>query len=724
MFLLNPYFLLGLVATGIPIILHFFNLRKLKTIEFSTLIFLKELQKTKIRRLKIRQLILLLLRIFIIVCIVLAFSRPALRGNVGTIIGAAARSTVVVIIDDSYSMTASNSKGELFVQAKETAFSIVDALQEGDEVYLLRLSEFEATLPVDQLLPLTDKNVLRKMISEMQPSYVHKKIDDALRIVARLLTASTNVNREVYIVSDFQSTNFDRTTKKEASPELLFSDLTCVYLASFTADNKVNAGIESATIPTSLFETGKPFLIECRVKNFSSQALKNHAISVYLDGIRIIQRGIDLAAGVAANVEFAVVPSATGFHDVFIELEDDDLQYDNRYFFSVYIPRQINILLAGPPEETRFVQLALATRQGGDTAGFHIDALPASEITSQSLKQHDVVILCGLSELSQTLAQHLNTHLRTRGNLIFFPASRFDVRKYNLSFSDLMELPPVDSVEQTNQQRQFVTFDRVEKQHPLFEDIFEHTADRTMEVPSGRLKQNVVSIESPRITMHVRYAPSPRWFTIISLSNGAPFLIEQKIGSGTAMLFAVAPSPNWSNLPYKSIFVPLVVRTVMYQSQNRYKLAGAVCGSPVIIPLEPAMNSPIRIKAPNNIETIAQIENATETKIVRFNDTKIPGIYSITYQASPIQKFSMNIDPGESDLQPISRQAVDNLLSRIGITDGRIISLGASGSIQRTIQQSRLGIELWSVFVLLAIALAIIETFLAQENKSKTDTGR
>ncbi|PJC60395.1 MAG: hypothetical protein CO025_03290, partial [Ignavibacteria bacterium CG_4_9_14_0_2_um_filter_37_13] len=46
---LNPAILFGLLAATIPVLIHLFNLRKLKKVEFSTLIFLKELQKNKIR---------------------------------------------------------------------------------------------------------------------------------------------------------------------------------------------------------------------------------------------------------------------------------------------------------------------------------------------------------------------------------------------------------------------------------------------------------------------------------------------------------------------------------------------------------------------------------------------------------------------------------------------------------------------------------------------------
>jgi hypothetical protein len=81
---LNPLVLFGLAAAAIPVILHLLNLRKLKTIEFSTLTFLKELQQTKIRRLKVRQLLLLLIRTLIVILIVLSFARRRCAEDFGT----------------------------------------------------------------------------------------------------------------------------------------------------------------------------------------------------------------------------------------------------------------------------------------------------------------------------------------------------------------------------------------------------------------------------------------------------------------------------------------------------------------------------------------------------------------------------------------------------------------------------------------------------------------
>src|ERR1051325_3713155 len=171
MVFLNPLVLLGMAAAAIPLILHLLNLRKLRTIHFSTLTFLKELQQTRIRRLKLRQLLLLLIRTLLIVFLILAFARPALRGTMFGGFGSHANSTLVFILDDSFSMTASDEHGEFFKQAKDAAVRLAGLLKEGDEAFLIRLSD----LPRASIDPAThDVAALKTLIQESQTSSVRR----------------------------------------------------------------------------------------------------------------------------------------------------------------------------------------------------------------------------------------------------------------------------------------------------------------------------------------------------------------------------------------------------------------------------------------------------------------------------------------------------------------------------------------------------------------------
>jgi len=126
---------LGLAATALPLLIHLFTRSKSKTILFGSLRFLKELQQQKIRNIKLRQILLLILRTLIILLLVLAFARPTLRSSLGN--DSTAKTSAVIVLDNSYSM-ATLSEGEmLFQTAQQKAVELVEAMRPGDEIYLL-----------------------------------------------------------------------------------------------------------------------------------------------------------------------------------------------------------------------------------------------------------------------------------------------------------------------------------------------------------------------------------------------------------------------------------------------------------------------------------------------------------------------------------------------------------------------------------------------------------
>lgn len=85
---LNSTILAGLVAAFAPLIIHLLNRQKVRTVQFSSLRFLRDLQKTKMRRLKLRQALLLIIRTLIVVFLVLAFARPTIKGDAFSALGA------------------------------------------------------------------------------------------------------------------------------------------------------------------------------------------------------------------------------------------------------------------------------------------------------------------------------------------------------------------------------------------------------------------------------------------------------------------------------------------------------------------------------------------------------------------------------------------------------------------------------------------------------------
>src|SRR5512147_1552013 len=131
---LSPTVLFAAFAALIPLIIHLFSKRRVKVVEFSSIRHLKSMQKRQVRRLKVRQLLLLILRMLLILTIVLAFARPtATEGRVG----AHASVSAVVLFDNSASMNRLVADGNLLELAKKRTEELLKTFGQTDEVALI-----------------------------------------------------------------------------------------------------------------------------------------------------------------------------------------------------------------------------------------------------------------------------------------------------------------------------------------------------------------------------------------------------------------------------------------------------------------------------------------------------------------------------------------------------------------------------------------------------------
>ncbi len=97
----HPQILFGLFLLGIPVLIHFLNFRRTRTIYFSSLKFLRDIETSHRSRRNLQDLLLLLLRLLVFACILFAFSKPVIVSKSGL----APRNGVVgIFIDNSESM--------------------------------------------------------------------------------------------------------------------------------------------------------------------------------------------------------------------------------------------------------------------------------------------------------------------------------------------------------------------------------------------------------------------------------------------------------------------------------------------------------------------------------------------------------------------------------------------------------------------------------------------
>src|SRR5918997_2235474 len=129
---LAPLFLAGLVALAIPVLIHLIQRERKNVVQFPSLMFVRRIPYSSIRRRRIHNWALLLLRLAAIALIVAAFARPFFRGAT---LAAAARGArdVVILLDRSYSM----GHGDQWDRAKRAANDVVTKLANGDRATLV-----------------------------------------------------------------------------------------------------------------------------------------------------------------------------------------------------------------------------------------------------------------------------------------------------------------------------------------------------------------------------------------------------------------------------------------------------------------------------------------------------------------------------------------------------------------------------------------------------------
>ena len=130
---LSPLYLIGLLSAAIPLLIHLSRSRKVKTLRFSTTRFLTDQFMRSYRMSRLKELWLLALRMALFAVFAMALAQPLILPRGGALVSGQSRA-VVIVLDDSASMSYVEENLPLFERAKSAAKEIVNGLKSGDVV--------------------------------------------------------------------------------------------------------------------------------------------------------------------------------------------------------------------------------------------------------------------------------------------------------------------------------------------------------------------------------------------------------------------------------------------------------------------------------------------------------------------------------------------------------------------------------------------------------------
>ena len=191
---LSPLFLAGAAAAAVPIVLHLLKREPEQRVKFAAVKLIKQAPVEYTDRRRLRELLLLALRVTALVLLALAFARPFLAT------GAAISSTgvTVVALDTSYSLSAPGR----FARAKQLAKDAVAQAPAGDLVGVVTFAD-EAEIVAR---PGSDRALAVDAIEQATTGYGATRYRAALSAASQHLAGRRGT---VVLVSDLQENGWD-----------------------------------------------------------------------------------------------------------------------------------------------------------------------------------------------------------------------------------------------------------------------------------------------------------------------------------------------------------------------------------------------------------------------------------------------------------------------------------------------------------------------------------
>ena len=691
MILSSPIFLLGLVAFGIPIAIHLLQLRRYKKVYFSNVDALQELQNENRRQHRLRQWLVLAMRILAVIFVVLAFCRPVIPGNAS--LTTAGGTAVSVYLDNSYSMECGGMDGSLLESAKNKAREIVAAYRPDDRFQLLT-SDAEGSqfrwLSRDEFLAEVDR-VQTSPATPMLAAIARRQQD--------FLNASSAGNRHAYIVSDFQRSTSNLADFPDNSQ---FSILNSQFSTTFIPLG--GSGVENIFLDTLVFNSpafslGATAVAEVTVVNNGTHSVEGIPLRLFVNGRQRALASVDLAAGSRATVPLKFGIDEGGILQGYVETVDYPVTFDDRLFFTLDVSSRIPLLVIGGAGENEYLRRLF---EGDSLTDYHY--MSASNIdfsifNSQFSISNFLIILDRLHDIPSGLAQTLSQFVTDGGTLAIIPDPQSSVESYNALLGTL-HAPLLAPWRKGRTAVQDINTD-----NSLYYGVFDGLADN-MEMPTV---QGSFPLQSDGSTLREE---------VMTLADGSPLLTVTPAGDGRVYLFATPLDKDFTDLVQQAVFVPTLFNMALYSAphQHPYHLTSGSDPIPILNSQFSILNSqvPHLRSEDSTVDIIPDLRRVGNRHyLILHGEVRQAGNYRLADEG-----ISLNYSRAESDLSVYSTADLRQMLRDDRLAYCSLVP-NAAKSVTDIIRQRSQGTPLWRWCILLALLALAAETLLLKLKTKK-----
>jgi len=671
---LNPYLLFGSLALAIPVLIHLVRREKSEIIPFSSLMFLLKVPKRSIRQQKMKNLLLMALRLLILALLVGAFARPYMTQPAKPVANANANRGVVMLLDTSYSM----QYGDNFNRLKAEARRRIDALRSSDRMAIVTFNENASLLG----RPSSDKNALKATIDSLQPTFEETRYYEAFVLADRVLAEFGGDQKQLVVISDFQRNGWNRSSRESVIGTDVKTETVNLAVKDWT-----NVGIDSVSVDQTSFSRTYAGRLIARIHNYDKNKPVEVPVSVSLNDKEVARKTVTVSANSTALAEFTGFDLVLGFSKGRVRIDaQDPLKVDNEFLFSMERREKLKVLVvdAGKPKQSLYLRQAYTSTA---ELPFEVTTVAASSVTPDEIAKHEVLIINDAPRLPDGILAKMDELRKTGQGQFIILGESAEISWWN-NYAKL----PVKAV-----QRIFVPKDRGRP------SVSMTTYDQNHAIFKPFKTSTRVALNSAQFFAYMNVEAKPGATVLAKYEDGSPVIVESSKDDHGMMVFNSTIDSRWNDLPLKPSFLPLFHEIVRYLSRYNEGRGWYALGEgiPITAGLEGAAAAVIDPK--NERKALGDLA-AGQTK---FFTPTIPGFHEVRV-GPDTRMVAVNPPASESNLDSMPPE---DLMASVQRTQGESQQAGIFGNEEKDEYAKRqLG---WWYLLLIALLAGMAEIYVA-----------
>ena len=579
------YFLFILI---VPILIHLFNLKKFKKIEFTNVQFLKKISIETRKSSQVKKLLILATRLLCFTALIFTFSQPYL-GNKKI----EDNRHYYIYLDNSESLNTNGNNGNLL---KTATHDIIENSPENERYSLLTNDDLRINI---------SKKELKKDLRNIQISNNITSFEDKINAIERELKNKSNDLYKILLISDFQY--FTKKINNE------FTNVTRPFsVVKLTSNVKNNISVDSVYIST--YNTYEK-VVSVVIKNQGDE--KNDIpIALYNSSKLINKRSFSILKNEEKILEFPI----ENFHQFKGKIQIDfneSFMFDNVFYFTINSSKKTSILTIG--KSLPYISKIFNSDE------FNYSSASLQNLNYNSISSQQLIILNQIQSITKVLESSILKFIENGGNLLVIPNKNIELNTYNSFFKK------INSGEILNKYKDSLKITTINFEHPLFRDVF---------------TKEVRNFEYPAVALN--YTHNLKGNAILMFENKTPFLHEVANSFSKIYLFSSPLDIQSSNIVNSPIIVPTLYNMAKQSLELTKPYNILQKENTIEISKKIEKNEILKISNQKKSFIPSQINFANKVVLSTINEPKTAGFFDITLNRDTLNYLAYNNSPNES----------------------------------------------------------------------------